>query len=164
MLVEQEEKRLLMANEKRLLMAQEKSLLMSSEKSLSAGNDKSLPVDNGKMLLDEREANYRLTLELSKQGHELKQKQEIIQRLEIEIQQLKNEGRGKVAHKCPQTSGADDKYVCVVCLEREKQVVALPCKHMCYCKQCMQEVTVNKKHSVCAICQQPVAQFMDIFL
>ena len=51
--------------------------------------------------------------------------------------------------------------VCVVCMEREKKVVLLPCKHMCMCKVCTDEILAIKAQ--CPVCREPVVDSFAAF-
>eukprot|EP00811_Abedinium_folium_P002432 NODE_12230_length_1237_cov_10.014414.p1 GENE.NODE_12230_length_1237_cov_10.014414~~NODE_12230_length_1237_cov_10.014414.p1 ORF type:complete len:175 (-),score=33.94 NODE_12230_length_1237_cov_10.014414:286-810(-) len=44
----------------------------------------------------------------------------------------------------------EDLQVCVICSELEKTVVFLPCRHLCACKSCAEQV------SLCPICRAPI--------
>ena len=51
--------------------------------------------------------------------------------------------------------------VCIVCMEREKKVVLLPCKHMCMCKVCTDEIMADKAR--CPVCREPVVDSFEAF-
>nr|XP_012627437.1 E3 ubiquitin-protein ligase LRSAM1 isoform X2 [Microcebus murinus] len=46
---------------------------------------------------------------------------------------------------------------CVVCLEREAQMIFLNCGHVCCCQQCCQPLRT------CPLCRQPIAQCLRIY-
>ena len=51
-----------------------------------------------------------------------------------------------------------DTTTCAVCLHKTKDVVFLPCKHMCACNTC------STKLSNCPICRKPVQTKVHVFL
>ena len=51
--------------------------------------------------------------------------------------------------------------VCIVCMEREKKVVLLPCKHMCMCKVCTDEIMADKAQ--CPVCREAVVDSFEAF-
>ena len=51
--------------------------------------------------------------------------------------------------------------LCVVCMEREKKVVLLPCKHMCMCKVCTAEIIADSAR--CPVCREHVADSFEAF-
>lgn len=46
---------------------------------------------------------------------------------------------------------------CVVCLEREAQMVFLTCGHVCCCQQCCQPLRT------CPLCRQEISQRLRIY-
>ena len=51
--------------------------------------------------------------------------------------------------------------LCVVCMEGEKKVVLLPCKHMCMCKVCAAEIIADSAQ--CPVCREHVADSFEAF-
>ncbi|KAK9732164.1 hypothetical protein QE152_g13042 [Popillia japonica] len=51
---------------------------------------------------------------------------------------------------------------CVICQEREKCILILPCKHMCLCSECKDEL--YRFHSRCPICRSYVHRTMKVFV
>lgn len=56
----------------------------------------------------------------------------------------------------PAAASSDD---CVVCLERRKCVIVIPCGHVCLCDQCVDAVNGH-----CPICRGAVASTHKVFL
>ena len=53
-----------------------------------------------------------------------------------------------------------DKLICVVCLENQKQILFNSCKHVCVCEQCLIEIIhANNK---CPICKRKKNNFLLI--
>jgi hypothetical protein len=52
-----------------------------------------------------------------------------------------------------------EKLECIICLERQRDVALLPCKHFCVCVQCY--FGLQEK---CPTCQQDVTDFLKVFV
>lgn len=50
--------------------------------------------------------------------------------------------------------------LCVICLVNERNTTVLPCRHMCMCDECAQEL--RKQDHKCPICRVPVASLLHI--
>ena len=66
---------------------------------------------------------------------------------ELEYQRLKKEN-----------SFTDDENNCVVCFTNPKNMVLIPCGHVCACKQCLDQMTK------CPICRKVIDRKIPIFL
>lgn len=55
-----------------------------------------------------------------------------------------------------------DSRLCVVCQDREKCIVVLPCQHLCLCVQCT--ATVHRENGKCPICRQPLRKAMKVYV
>jgi hypothetical protein len=53
---------------------------------------------------------------------------------------------------------------CVVCLENPRQVLLLPCKHMCVCVRCSVLMDVTSLTLTCPICRSCVQQKIRVFI
>lgn len=51
----------------------------------------------------------------------------------------------------------DDEKLCVVCLERERDVMLLPCNHAVLCGKCKPAV-LAKLGNTCPLCRQRVSK------
>ena len=47
------------------------------------------------------------------------------------------------------------RWLCVVCLEEEKEVLLLPCSHLCLCSACAQSIMASTKQ--CPVCRSAIA-------
>lgn len=56
---------------------------------------------------------------------------------------------------------AEDR-LCVICLVNERNTTVLPCRHMCMCNECAQEL--RKQTQRCPICRNPVESLLHIRL
>ena len=52
-----------------------------------------------------------------------------------------------------------DVLLCVVCMEREKKVLLLPCKHVCMCKVCSDEIVAGSAQ--CPVCREHIVDSID---
>ena len=59
-----------------------------------------------------------------------------------------------------------DKKLCVVCQDNAKNVLVLPCKHMCMCVMCARHLVTasNRTRRVCPLCRSHIDTVMDVFL
>ncbi|KAK2147744.1 hypothetical protein LSH36_538g02060 [Paralvinella palmiformis] len=59
-----------------------------------------------------------------------------------------------------------DKRLCVVCQYNPKNVLILPCKHMCMCVACAHEIATSSNHSrrICPLCRSRIDTVMDVFV
>lgn len=51
---------------------------------------------------------------------------------------------------------------CVVCLERKKTVVVMPCKHLCMCQNCSNQLQQYQSH--CPICRENIAELISVYV
>ncbi|KAJ8039363.1 E3 ubiquitin-protein ligase RNF26 [Holothuria leucospilota] len=58
-----------------------------------------------------------------------------------------------------------DKQLCVVCQDNEKNTILFPCKHLCVCSECVEQITsaVNLDRRRCPICRGKINSYMDVF-
>ncbi len=61
------------------------------------------------------------------------------------------------------TSDMDNKFLCSICLQRTVRCIFIPCKHMCTCSECAQEIR-QRLNSVCPICRQIFHEIWDVEL
>ena len=53
-----------------------------------------------------------------------------------------------------------DKLLCIICQEKDREVVNLPCKHLCMCLSC----AYKTKKSKCPVCRQPIKGYLKFYL
>ncbi|XP_063705244.1 E3 ubiquitin-protein ligase RNF26-like [Culicoides brevitarsis] len=51
---------------------------------------------------------------------------------------------------------------CVVCLDQKKTVLVLPCRHLCLCRRCSQQIP-SMNYS-CPLCRNTISQTIDTYL
>lgn len=60
----------------------------------------------------------------------------------------------------PKADLNDEERLCVICLSNIRDTTVLPCRHMCMCKDCAQELA--KQTSKCPICRNTVESLLHI--
>ena len=55
-----------------------------------------------------------------------------------------------------------DVLLCVVCMEREKKVLLLPCKHLCMCKACADKIVAGSAQ--CPVCRERILDYSDVYI
>lgn len=54
----------------------------------------------------------------------------------------------------------DDDGLCVICLTLEKDTAVIPCRHLCLCKECAEQLM---KHTPkCPVCRGPISQLLHM--
>ena len=56
----------------------------------------------------------------------------------------------------------EEEHLCVVCEDQKKQVMLLPCKHMCLCRTCADNC-LNKTIKECPMCRAKIENSMEVF-
>lgn len=73
-------------------------------------------------------------------------------------EQLENNRKLRRAQmRSPGDPNADHK--CVVCLSNPKEIIVIPCGHVCLCEDC-----ATKINDLCPVCRQSIEQKMVAFL
>jgi hypothetical protein len=60
------------------------------------------------------------------------------------------------------SANEDEERLCVICLVNDRDTTVLPCRHMCMCHECAQEL--RKQTSKCPICRKEVESLLHIKL
>ncbi len=61
------------------------------------------------------------------------------------------------------TPDIKNNFMCLICFQRTVRCIFIPCKHMCTCSECAQEIRI-KLNSSCPICRQIFNEVWDVFL
>ncbi len=51
-------------------------------------------------------------------------------------------------------------YECIICMERGRNVIFLPCKHFCLCEECLEEL----QRQECPVCKREICETVKLFL
>ncbi|KAK4293565.1 hypothetical protein Pmani_033753 [Petrolisthes manimaculis] len=101
---------------------------------------------------------------------------QLIQRQEEEVEEVIPATSGKVKPN-PETNTRLDNQayhlyreleqeredrLCVVCQDRPKRVILLPCRHLCLCDACRSAI-ITRDNS-CPVCRRPILQTLRVFL
>ena len=65
------------------------------------------------------------------------------------------------------SSKQDSSGMCIVCMEDEKSVLLMPCKHLCMCKRCTDKLIAQSGHkkAMCPVCRNLIMDTIeDIFV
>ena len=60
--------------------------------------------------------------------------------------------------------GADDASACVVCAERLRTAVCVPCGHMCLCVPCARKTVLVEHHKTCVTCRTPLSAIVRLMM
>jgi len=60
--------------------------------------------------------------------------------------------------------GLDAGNECVICLSEPRDTTVLPCRHLCMCSGCANELRNQPQTNKCPICRTPVSQLLEIKL
>lgn len=74
------------------------------------------------------------------------------QRLAFELRQALAESRKERRQRVRDKELRDDQ-VCVVCRTNPREIILLPCGHVCLCEDCSVDIT-----SGCPVCRAPISQ------
>jgi hypothetical protein len=55
-------------------------------------------------------------------------------------------------------------YLCVICWNERKNIVLLPCRHLCVCLSCSQQLWNNNRNETCPICRKEVENRLEVFV
>jgi hypothetical protein len=81
--------------------------------------------------------------------------------LALETQQLQAQLGSSVVPPAAPNPGAEE-TMCVVCFDAPKDHLVLPCKHLCVCEACAQQLTKTRT-PMCPVCRGPIIQTMKVF-
>ena len=100
-------------------------------------------------------------------------------RLEAELEETLRTVRAVCDEKMRKEVGAEKgKQTCIVCMERPKSVLVLPCRHLCMCAECARQLLDQARRRSererrtasgvgvppkCPICRGDVKETMDVF-
>ncbi|XP_038063734.1 uncharacterized protein LOC119734348 [Patiria miniata] len=58
-----------------------------------------------------------------------------------------------------------DRQLCVVCQDNGKNILILPCKHLCICLECVEEITGQPRRDArkCPLCRQAIRSYLEVY-
>ncbi|XP_022100990.1 E3 ubiquitin-protein ligase RNF26-like [Acanthaster planci] len=58
-----------------------------------------------------------------------------------------------------------DRQLCVVCQDNGKNILILPCKHLCVCLECVEEITGQQRRDArkCPLCRQAIRSYLEVY-
>jgi RING finger protein 26 len=74
-------------------------------------------------------------------------------------QGMTNATRKRLLHQLEQE---EESKLCVVCQDRKKCVIVLPCRHLCLCVECC--IVIRRGLGTCPMCRQVVRRTMKIYI
>ncbi|XP_044249441.1 uncharacterized protein [Drosophila takahashii] len=63
----------------------------------------------------------------------------------------------------PGNAGSPNRGGCVVCMERSRNIVIMPCRHLCLCKECSQQLRLRLEHR-CPVCRNDIMSFLPVYI
>lgn len=45
---------------------------------------------------------------------------------------------------------------CIICLDRVSDCILIPCRHMCLCQKCMEDIKKKNQRQGCPLCKRKV--------
>jgi hypothetical protein len=120
-----------------------------------------------RMLTQERAQQQQQHVQHQQQQHQfsvvLEQKKQLMQRLSVQ-NKVKAALQSKEVALQQQLRTAMrelDAKVCVICQDEQKNVLFLPCRHMCACSACSQRLVGGLAH--CPICRSAIRQRVEVY-
>ena len=59
------------------------------------------------------------------------------------------------------TSEVNEEAECLICLTEKRTVAVMPCRHVCFCAACVEEIKKNNKQD-CPVCRSRITLFLNI--
>ncbi|XP_005182801.1 uncharacterized protein LOC101897854 [Musca domestica] len=61
-------------------------------------------------------------------------------------------------------ANSDAAINCIVCMERAKNILLLPCKHICLCSNCAEHIMAERETKFCPLCRQDIIDTLEVFI
>ena len=71
-------------------------------------------------------------------------------------------GNSVVPPAAPAPHPDAEETMCVVCFDAPKDHLVLPCKHLCVCEACAEQLTKTRT-PMCPVCRGPIRETMKVF-
>lgn len=61
---------------------------------------------------------------------------------------------------------ANEVTICIVCQDKQRSTVLLPCRHLCLCRECAESLmnNINRKKRKCPLCRCDIANVLDVYI
>jgi len=82
-----------------------------------------------------------------------------LQKLSLELQHIQEKVKIEIANQQREQQRGDSIFSCVVCVDRPKNILLLPCNHLGVCSECVHTID-----GVCPICKQKFQDKLKVFL
>jgi hypothetical protein len=83
--------------------------------------------------------------------------------LTLRLQQIQAHlGSSVVPQATPAPHPDTEETMCVVCFDAPKDHLVLPCKHLCVCEACAEQLTKTRT-PMCPVCRGPIRETMKVF-
>lgn len=82
---------------------------------------------------------------------------EVLKKIEIKLSQAIRNSKAILYIDSPETN-KDLSTLCVICLEKLRCKVCIPCNHLCLCEECF------KKVELCPICRKKIESFLRVYV
>ncbi|XP_054707822.1 E3 ubiquitin-protein ligase MYLIP-like [Uloborus diversus] len=112
---------------------------------------------NSSHLVNERN-NHQHTNRISKIYNCLRAKRNILTFSFYKTDDIADE---KVKYLQQELTAAIDRQLCIICHERERNVIFFPCRHLCLCKECTE--TLQRLFQDCPICRMRILNVLPVY-
>ncbi|CAF1932178.1 unnamed protein product [Rotaria magnacalcarata] len=58
----------------------------------------------------------------------------------------------------------NDPNLCVICCNDKKNIVLLPCRHLCVCLTCSKKLWNNTSKQTCPMCRNQIDSLLEVFV
>jgi hypothetical protein len=81
--------------------------------------------------------------------------------LETALAQVRNAKVEFIQRRARQEEGGErsQQNLCVICLDNEKSVLLMPCRHLCVCEECANRANLAR----CPVCRDRIEQTIKVF-
>lgn len=59
----------------------------------------------------------------------------------------------------------EDRLLCVICQDKSKSVLVLPCRHLCMCESCAKVINFNAElPKICPLCRTAISRLVSVYV
>ncbi|KAJ6239775.1 caspase regulator [Anaeramoeba flamelloides] len=120
----------------------------------------------------EKQKHFQQQEQLEKQQQQQEKQQEekqLEKQQQQQQQQFQQQGPLEMEQQTQQQQGQNDNtkeneenVVCKICMDAKVTTLFLPCKHLCCCKECAEQI--HKRNGICPMCRMPINAIMEVFI